>query len=72
MNKLQFKTIILAIKYYDLNDLSIEDALDIINSHLDLSNPKEAYNQIAIDCITFGTEKIEKEYDNYITRQLQK
>lgn len=49
MNKLQFETIILAIKYYDLNDLSIEDALDIINSHLDLSNPEEAYNQIAID-----------------------
>lgn len=72
MNKLQFKTIILAIKYYDLNDLSIEDTLNIINSHLDLSNPKEAYNQIAIDCITFGTEKIEKEYNEYITKHLQK
>lgn len=62
----------MAIKYYDLNNLSIEDALDIINSHLSLSNPEEAYNQIAIDCITFGTERIEKEYDEYITKHLQK
>ena len=63
MNRIHLEIISLAIAYYGIGDLPFEEGMKVIESHLDLSKPEEALNEIRMNVLTFGTKAIEDAYN---------